>query len=100
MELIMSDIYDLKNLKKLSGLNESVKDKDFILDEVEEDSEPVQDGDNDAKGYQYDADVYNMFGDEDQKMKYVPARYADNPLRDPVVENKSLFDYIREIEER
>lgn len=69
--------------------------------EVEEESEkPVQDGDNDGEGYTYDADVYNMFGDENQKMKYVPARFSDNPLKDPVVENKSLFDYLNEVDKK
>lgn len=72
-----------------------------ISGDVEVDEEaPVQDGDNDSRGYQYDADVYNMFGDEDQDMKYVPARYSDNPLKDPVTERKTLFDYLKEVDER
>lgn len=88
--------YNLEELARLSGnvvpTNEK-KDKDGK-------ELPVQDGDNDSSGYQYDADTYNMFGDEDQEMRNVPARYADNPLKDPVTENKSLFDYLRDIENK
>ena len=97
--------YDLNDLLRLSGrviVNEQlILEADDDEDEDKENydgSDPVQDGDNDSKGYKYDADVYNIFGDEDQKFKYVPAQFGDNPLRDPLSEQKSLFDYLREIE--
>lgn len=110
-----SCVSSIDNFKNLIDQNETNADaiilmspedgQIYILDDPEfgteiEEEAPVQDGDNDMTGYKYDADTYNMFGDEDQEMKYVPARYADNPLKDPVTENKSLFDYLREIDER
>lgn len=85
----------------LDNFNSVIYQDNIIDDDIEEGSEkPVQDGDNDGKGYTYDADVYNMFGDENQQMKYVPARFADNPLKDPVVEHKSLFDYLNDIDNK
>ena len=73
--------YDVENILKLAGIK---KDKPA--------PKKVADSDNDGKGYKYASGIYNMFGDEKQKLRYVPARSGDNPLR----EGKSFKDYLNE----
>ncbi|AXH72762.1 MAG: hypothetical protein [Caudoviricetes sp.] len=93
-------IDDTNSLEKSLNDFSSIMTPSVEITMDEESEEPVQDGDNDGKGYKYDADIYNMFGDENQQMKYVPARFSDNPLKDPVVENRNLFYYLDRLDEK
>lgn len=81
--------YDTDEILKLAGLKDQITQKNILPKE----NEKVSDSDNDGKGYKYASNIYNMFGGEKQKLRYVPARSADNPLR----EGKSFADYLNEV---
>lgn len=79
--------YNTKEIAKLAGLKDEQDNEPLKTED-----EKVADSDNDGKGYKYCSDAYNIFGGENQKVRYVPARSGDNPLS----EGKSFKDYLDE----
>ena len=94
--------FDPEGIMRLAGYG-MIPSSDIETDVSEEETDEtlnhdinkVNDGDSDGRGYKYGDDTYNLFGNENQKLRYVPARSGDNALSE-----KKFSDYFAEAQNK
>lgn len=92
--------FDPEGIMRLAGYgNQLISVDDVAEEEVDDtlnhDTNKVNDGDSDGRGYSYADDAYNLFGNARQKLRYVPARSGDNALQE-----KSFSNYFTEVQQK